>query len=129
MPVRRVFSELTAPWVGADQWGCELKTGHVYRLYHLLNGGVDDVGDLATLSGIKPHQLARMNLRRLWLSADNTWHRVRDSLPHVELAGSHTVQCRACRAHIHTVPCMLCRSPQNFRPSYQCVRRTRTDGC
>ena len=60
-------------WLGADGYRVRVPAQTVWRLYHLLEGGISDRETLAALVGLQPNLLRRLNINRLRRSADNTW--------------------------------------------------------
>lgn len=100
------------PWQGVDNWRCSLPTISVLRIYNLMRGGVEDVRQLAMYGGVPYGRLRRVDLNRLFLSADDSWIHYARIVPHLELPPFLQVQCRRCRTRLRIVPCPAC--PPDF---------------
>lgn len=102
-------------WLGADGYRVRVPAQTVWRLYHLLEGGISDRETLAALVGLQPNLLRRLNINRLHLSADNTWLIARRMAASVPLPVGQRVRCRRCQSVIDSVPCVVCRGAQDFQ--------------
>lgn len=116
------FNQLTAmslidskTWLGADGYRVRVPAQVVWRLYHLMEGGISGRDELAVLVGLAPNLLRRLNLNRLHLSADNTWLVARRLSPSIPLPPAQKVRCRRCQSVIDSVPCCVCRGAQDFQ--------------
>lgn len=108
------INNLQAKWKGCDGWGCDLTGVQVLRLYLLMEGGVEDVGKLSELAGVRAHKLTRSLLARIHRSADDSWHLIRRYSPTIPLWPGQSVRCRKCRAKLHDLPCRYCHCPPDW---------------